>query len=153
MAKALRKKHPEDKLHVLVAKRNSGSFTYDGIERGGERVCFEIGEEIEKLARDGQVVTKISVVGYSLGGLVARYTVGLLESRGFFENVKPVVSESRHQSHTERRASDLMLCSTWRILLKVQRRSSLFTPYFSWPARSHWPMNITFDGLCDFTHC
>jgi hypothetical protein len=32
MAKALRQKHSEENLHILVAKRNSGSFTYDGIE-------------------------------------------------------------------------------------------------------------------------
>jgi hypothetical protein len=38
------------KLHTLVATSNSGSFTYDGIELGGERVCREIEEEIEKLA-------------------------------------------------------------------------------------------------------
>ncbi|KAH7407426.1 putative serine esterase-domain-containing protein [Cadophora sp. MPI-SDFR-AT-0126] len=90
MAQSLRAKHPEENLHILVAKRNSGSFTYDGIERGGERVCFEIEEEIEKLARAGQEITRISLVGYSLGGLVARFCVGLLDSKGFFEKIKPV---------------------------------------------------------------
>ncbi|PQE24494.1 lipase serine esterase protein [Rutstroemia sp. NJR-2017a WRK4] len=90
VAKSLRAKHPEESLHILVAKRNSGSFTYDGIELGGERVTAEIEEEIEKLARDGQQITRLSVVGYSLGGLVARYSVGLLESKGFFEKIKPV---------------------------------------------------------------
>ncbi|PQE25488.1 lipid particle protein [Rutstroemia sp. NJR-2017a BBW] len=53
-------------------------------------VTAEIEEEIEKLARDGQQITRLSVVGYSLGGLVARYSVGLLESKGFFERIKPV---------------------------------------------------------------
>jgi predicted esterase len=91
MAKALRAKHSEETLHILVAKRNSGSFTYDGIELGGERVCQEIEEEIEKLARAGQTIRKISLVGYSLGGLVARYAVGLLDSKGVFEKIKPVV--------------------------------------------------------------
>lgn len=91
VAKSLRAKHPEDRLHILVAKRNSGSFTYDGIELGGERVTAEIEEEVEKLAREGQVITRFSIVGYSLGGLVARYTVGLLDSKGFFDKIKPVV--------------------------------------------------------------
>lgn len=91
MAASLREKHPEESLHILVAKRNSGSFTYDGIERGGERVCHEIEEEIEKLAQTGQEITRISLVGYSLGGLVSRYAVGLLSSKGFFEKIKPVV--------------------------------------------------------------
>ena len=92
MAKSLRAKHPEESLQILVAKRNSGSFTYDGIELGGERVCQEIEEEIEKLTRAGQDIKRFSLVGYSLGGLVARYAVGLLDSKGFFEKIKPVVS-------------------------------------------------------------
>lgn len=91
MVKTLREKHPEETLNILVAKRNSGSFTYDGIELGGERVCQEIEEEIEKLAREGQEIKKLSVVGYSLGGLVARYAIGLLDSRGLFDKVQPLV--------------------------------------------------------------
>lgn len=91
MARCLRAKHPEESLHILVAKRNSGNFTYDGIELGGERVCQEIEEEIERLARAGQEITRLSMVGYSLGGLVARYAVGLLYSKGLFDTVTPVV--------------------------------------------------------------
>jgi predicted esterase len=91
MAKSLREKHSEENLHILVAKRNSGSFTYDGIELGGERVCQEIEEEIEKLAKAGQEIKRISLVGYSLGGLVARFCVGLLYSKRFFEKITPVV--------------------------------------------------------------
>ncbi|KAL7623288.1 hypothetical protein AAE478_006969 [Parahypoxylon ruwenzoriense] len=90
VAKALREKYPEDKLHLLVAKRNSGSFTYDGIERGGERVCLEIEEELEIIRNKGGKITKLSIVGYSLGGLVARYAVGLLEMRGVLDQVEPV---------------------------------------------------------------
>ena len=52
----------------------------------------EIEEEIEKLTRAGQDIKRFSLVGYSLGGLVARYAVGLLDSKGFFEKIKPVVS-------------------------------------------------------------
>lgn len=91
VTKVLRERYGEDKLHILVAKRNSGSFTYDGIELGGERVCREIEEELEKLSKVGQTVKKLSVVGYSLGGLVARYAVGLLESRGIFEDIEAIV--------------------------------------------------------------
>lgn len=89
--KALREKYPHDTLRILVAKRNSGSFTYDGIELGGERVCQEIEDEIESLARKGQHIKKLSLVGYSLGGLVSRYAIGLLYSKGWFEKVEPVV--------------------------------------------------------------
>lgn len=87
----LREKYNEDELHILVSKRNSGSFTYDGIELGGQRVCQEIEEELKRLLEGGQTVKKLSMVGYSLGGLVARYTVGLLESRGLFDDIEAIV--------------------------------------------------------------
>ncbi|OTA96454.1 hypothetical protein M434DRAFT_392886 [Hypoxylon sp. CO27-5] len=90
IAKALRDTYSEDKLYLLVAKRNSGSFTYDGIERGGERVCLEIEEELETIRNKGGKITKLSIVGYSLGGLVARYAVGLLEMRGVLREVEPM---------------------------------------------------------------
>jgi dienelactone hydrolase len=32
--------------------------------------------EVEKLQQEGRTVTKFSITGYSLGGLVARYVVG-----------------------------------------------------------------------------
>ncbi|KAI0383168.1 DUF676-domain-containing protein [Hypomontagnella monticulosa] len=90
VAKALRDQYPEEKLYLLAAKRNSGSFTYDGVERGGERVCLEIEEELESIRNRGGSIKKLSIVGYSLGGLVARYAVGLLEMRGVFRQVEPV---------------------------------------------------------------
>ncbi|KAI9779022.1 MAG: hypothetical protein M1816_003770 [Peltula sp. TS41687] len=90
VATALRNKHPDPHLHVLLPKSNSGHFTYDGIELGGERVTKEIEEEVESLAKEGKVVGKLSIVGYSLGGLVARYAIGLLYSKGWFERIEPV---------------------------------------------------------------
>jgi len=90
LATTLRDKYPEDQLYILIAKRNSGSFTYDGIELGGERVTQEIEQKLEELANQGQVIKKLSVVGYSLGGLVARYAVGLLYHKGWFDRIEPV---------------------------------------------------------------
>ena len=90
MASALRSRYGEDRLIVLLAKRNVGSFTYDGIELGGERVAMEIEETLTELARDGYEIKKISMVGYSLGGLIARYAIGLLHAKGWFDKVKPV---------------------------------------------------------------
>lgn len=90
LASALREQYPEDKAHILVAKRNAGSFTYDGIELGGERVTQEIEQTLEELEGKGQHIKKISVIGYSLGGLVARYAIGLLYNRGWFEKLQPV---------------------------------------------------------------
>ena len=34
---------------------------------------------------------KLSIIGYSLGGLVARYTIGLLLHNGWFDRLEPVV--------------------------------------------------------------
>ncbi|KAL8687398.1 MAG: hypothetical protein Q9218_006415 [Villophora microphyllina] len=90
LAKALREKHPEDKLNILVAKSNSGTYTYDGIETGGERVTQEVETLLQELESKGTPVAKLSVVGYSLGGLIARYAIGLLYSKGYFEKIQPV---------------------------------------------------------------
>jgi predicted esterase len=88
---SLRERFPEERLAILVAKRNAGSFTYDGVDTGGERVANEVEQKLEELAKDGHDITKISFIGYSLGGLVARFAIGLLYSRGVFEEVQPVV--------------------------------------------------------------
>jgi dienelactone hydrolase len=88
---SLRQRFPEDRLEILVAKRNAGSFTYDGVDTGGERVANEVEEKLEELAKAGHNIKKISVIGYSLGGLVARFAIGLLYSRGVFEKIQPVV--------------------------------------------------------------
>ena len=87
---ALEQRHRADRLHVLVVKRNSDNHTYDGIEVGGERVAQEIEDELKELEVKGNRITKLSIVGYSLGGLVARYSIGLLFSRGWFDKLQPV---------------------------------------------------------------
>ena len=90
LATSLREKYSDDELIVLVCKRNASSFTYDGIEVGAERVTKEIEETIEELKRDGFKIDKFSIVGYSLGGLIARFCIGLLDSKGYFDYIKPV---------------------------------------------------------------
>lgn len=90
LASALRDKYHDDVLHILVAKTNSDTFTYDGIDLGAERVTQEIETYIHDLEKDGCHVKKLSVVGYSLGGLVARYAIGLLYSNGWFDKLQPI---------------------------------------------------------------
>ena len=90
LASSLREKHSAEKLHILVSKTNSDTFTYDGIDLGAERVTQEIENYIQDLEKAGSEIRKLSIVGYSLGGLVARYTIGLLYSKGWFERIKPV---------------------------------------------------------------
>lgn len=50
----------------------------------------EIEDKLEELGRDGYRIKKLSVVGYSLGGLVARYAIGLLYHKGYFDTIKPM---------------------------------------------------------------
>ncbi|PYI32980.1 DUF676-domain-containing protein [Aspergillus indologenus CBS 114.80] len=90
IATSLRDRYKEDRLHILAAKRNSGNYTYDGIELGGERLAHEVEETLERLAEEGHNIRKLSVVGYSLGGLVARYALGLLYARGWLDKLEPV---------------------------------------------------------------
>lgn len=87
----MRDRYPEDQLHILLTKRNAGSFTYDGAEIGGERAVVEIEEKLKELEKAGHDIKKISIVGYSFGGLVARYAVGLLYHHGLFERIQPMV--------------------------------------------------------------
>lgn len=66
--------------------------TYDGIELNALKVIVEIFEEIERLhVVSGTTVTKISIVGYSLGGLILRYVIGILYRIGFFDVVTPII--------------------------------------------------------------
>lgn len=90
LSDSLREKYSEDELIILVCKRNASSFTYDGIEVGAERVTREIEDTIEELKRDGFKVDRLSMVGYSLGGLIARFSIGLLDSKGYFDYITPV---------------------------------------------------------------
>ncbi|KAJ5594756.1 uncharacterized protein N7459_000964 [Penicillium hispanicum] len=90
VASALRERHADDELYILCAKGNSGNFTYDGVELGGERLVHEIEETLETLNATGQKIKKLSVIGYSLGGLVARYAIGLLQARGLLDTLDPV---------------------------------------------------------------
>ena len=85
----MRERHSEDRLHILIPKTNSNNFTYDGIDLGAERVTHEIETYIEDLREAGKHVKRFSIVGYSLGGLVARYVIGLLYSRKCFDNIEP----------------------------------------------------------------
>ncbi|KAK5451599.1 hypothetical protein LTS15_007859 [Exophiala xenobiotica] len=90
VAQALRDKHNDEKLIILACRSNPGSLTYDGVEVGAERVAKEIEDMVEELERDGNKISRFSIVGYSLGGLVARYAIGLLYHKGYFEKITPV---------------------------------------------------------------
>eukprot|EP01057_Protomagalhaensia_wolfi_P004309 Protomagalhaensia_wolfi_Nauph_80__4308@NODE_43_length_4308_cov_97_382759_g35_i0_p1_GENE_NODE_43_length_4308_cov_97_382759_g35_i0NODE_43_length_4308_cov_97_382759_g35_i0_p1_ORF_typecomplete_len421_score44_81DUF676/PF05057_14/4_2e31DUF676/PF05057_14/15Palm_thioest/PF02089_15/1_8e09Palm_thioest/PF02089_15/2_3e02PGAP1/PF07819_13/6e09PGAP1/PF07819_13/2_3e02DUF915/PF06028_11/1_4e05DUF915/PF06028_11/5_5e02LCAT/PF02450_15/3e05LCAT/PF02450_15/4_7e02Lipase_2/PF01674_18/6e05Lipase_2/PF01674_18/5_3e02Thioes len=83
--------YPTTQLHVLVCESNAGNLTYDGVDVGAERAMAEIEKKVEELAAAGTPVTKISFVGYSMGGLIARYVVGMLLAKGLLvQQLMPV---------------------------------------------------------------
>lgn len=45
-----------------------------------------------RLNKNGKKVKKISFIGYSLGGLIVRYAIGLLGKKGLFDTIEPDVS-------------------------------------------------------------
>jgi triacylglycerol esterase/lipase EstA (alpha/beta hydrolase family) len=51
---------------------------------------LQVYKGIDKLASEGRIVTRFSVFGYSMGGLIARYLLGVLRARNFFDNIAPV---------------------------------------------------------------
>ena len=86
---AVEKAHPE--VHILVCDSSMGNRTYDGVDVIGERVAADVRKTIADLkTRDDITITKISFVGYSLGGVAARFAIGVLQHDGFFDTVQPV---------------------------------------------------------------
>ncbi|ODV82808.1 hypothetical protein CANARDRAFT_204459 [[Candida] arabinofermentans NRRL YB-2248] len=78
------------KLHIHKIQSIAKFKTYDGIDLCGARVYNEILQLTNDLNQQGDKVTKFSIVGYSLGGLICRYTVGLLYLNNYFSNIKPI---------------------------------------------------------------
>lgn len=77
---------------IVILRPSSFRFwkTYDGLKICAERVLIEMFYEIETLMKNNLKVTDISIVGYSLGGLIGRYLIGILEELKFFNYVTPV---------------------------------------------------------------
>ncbi|KAL0697539.1 hypothetical protein Bca4012_053661 [Brassica carinata] len=72
-AKQMLKKYPQD-LVVHCSRRNHSTQTFDGVDVMGERLA----EEVRLVIKRHPSLEKISFVGHSLGGLIARYAVACL---------------------------------------------------------------------------
>ncbi|KAJ7606155.1 DUF676-domain-containing protein [Mycena polygramma] len=78
-------------VHVVVPSSFTYNHTYDGIDWNASRVLHELDNAISVLEKDSAArITKLSVTAYSLGGLIARYLIGVLYSRGFFDSVDAI---------------------------------------------------------------
>lgn len=158
---SIQEAYPE--LHVLVAKSNADSFTYDGIDVGGERTANEIEQRLKELEEEGHNIKKISIVGYSLGGLVARYAIGLLYTNKIFDKIQPVVCmETPHISlrrsleielyHLRDPTSGRKDSHEWRSILYVERVRRPYPQYFRSPAlhrrqvSRYWPTSACNHG-------
>ncbi|KAH9755942.1 DUF676 domain-containing protein [Citrus sinensis] len=73
-------KYPED-LIVHCSERNYSTLTFDGVDVMGERLA----EEVISVIKRHPGVQKISFIGHSLGGLVARYAIARLYERDVTE--------------------------------------------------------------------
>ncbi|KAF5316535.1 hypothetical protein D9619_006440 [Psilocybe cf. subviscida] len=95
LARVARETHAKESedgtlLHVLLVETIQEDSTYDGVDWGGERVAKEVLKAVKELESEGDNVIRFSATGYSLGGLIARYCVGILYQQKFFDKVKPV---------------------------------------------------------------
>ncbi|KAK6131818.1 hypothetical protein DH2020_034436 [Rehmannia glutinosa] len=63
-----------DKVFVHCSEKNAAKLTLDGVDVMGERLAEEVLEVIKRKPS----LKKISFVAHSVGGLVARYTIGKL---------------------------------------------------------------------------
>ncbi|KAM1364942.1 hypothetical protein ACFX13_044028 [Malus domestica] len=75
-AKEFLKRYPEDVV-AHCSECNSSMLTFDGVDVMGERLA----EEVISVIKRHPSVQKISFVGHSLGGLIARYAIGRLYER------------------------------------------------------------------------
>lgn len=74
-------------VHISTCNSKTRFSTHDGIDAGGQRLA----EEILQLVQTNPCLRHFSIIGHSLGGLYARYAVGVLFAEGFFDRVEPMV--------------------------------------------------------------
>mmetsp|Transcript_6267 Transcript_6267/g.13747 ORF Transcript_6267/g.13747 Transcript_6267/m.13747 type:complete len:475 (-) Transcript_6267:741-2165(-) len=87
---SLEEKVGVDNFYILNSHVNEYKKTYDGVDGCGDRLLEAIQEVVKLYHDNGTPFTKVSFIGYSLGGLINRYVIGRLHVQGFFNDVKPV---------------------------------------------------------------
>lgn len=88
--KQIKSLNKDENIITYKTISHGGFLTYDGIDVNGKRIANEITAETDKLTSNGNGVKKFSILGYSLGGLISRYAIGVLYYEGYFEKVLPV---------------------------------------------------------------
>ncbi|KAI8138550.1 putative serine esterase-domain-containing protein [Fennellomyces sp. T-0311] len=81
----------DQSVSILNVQANEGKYSYDGIDICGERLALAIQDHIQEIELEGsKKVKRFVMIGYSLGGLMARYAIGILGEAGFFDTVEPL---------------------------------------------------------------
>lgn len=82
----------QNPIEIFTPTQIQYTNSYDGIDFCAELVLNELDEKIHNLSLEGKSVTKFSCIGYSLGGLISRFLIGLLHSRSpsFFTKIEPM---------------------------------------------------------------
>jgi hypothetical protein len=73
-------------VQTLLVTANEYNLTYDGLAVCASRLIQQLSAYLKECVAP---VTRISFLGYSLGGLINRHAIGLLYAQGFFKSIKP----------------------------------------------------------------
>jgi hypothetical protein len=101
MAVHLREALPAADCAIVISDVNNMASTYFGIEPCGRRLRDFVKEQ----CRLHPLAAKISFIGHSLGGLMIRYCIGLLQEENFFgsdrslQQMQPVLYVSVASPH------------------------------------------------------
>ncbi|KAJ3214133.1 hypothetical protein HDU67_002044 [Dinochytrium kinnereticum] len=88
LSSQLQRAHDEDTqpnklpIEILNCSLNEGIGTYHGVDGCGKRLAEAIISRLEEDETKPRV-THISLIGYSLGGLIVRYAIGVLYAQGW----------------------------------------------------------------------
>ncbi|KAI9319562.1 putative serine esterase-domain-containing protein [Zopfochytrium polystomum] len=88
-------------VEVLNYSSNEWIRTYDGLDECGGRLAHAVIARIQD--HDRPPVSHISIIGYSLGGLIVRYAIGVLWAHGYLRrsvgspsSTHPTTTDSSH---------------------------------------------------------
>ncbi|PHZ10465.1 uncharacterized protein RHIMIDRAFT_299316 [Rhizopus microsporus ATCC 52813] len=92
VSERLVRKCPNIQTVKLINKSNTpneGWLMNDGVDVCGLRLAQEIYDHIIYLhTSKSMTVTHFSIFGHSMGGIVARFAIGILDRQGVFTNIK-----------------------------------------------------------------
>lgn len=93
LLKSFNKYLPNDEFVYFTPTQNARFKTLDGIEIVGYRTLIELCQFINYYNNKNldSKLTKISILGYSMGGLIARFIIGKMSTdcKDFFKNLTP----------------------------------------------------------------